>query len=69
MAKKNKNTKASSTPGKSKGSNCQKSQLKTMYCKDTKLHKKNPTLWLRACEEVSKEKGNLPTQEVIQSRQ
>ena len=62
---KKKGKESSSTPGRQKGPNCQKSVLKTWYCKDTKAHKKNRTDWLNACKEVSNMKGNLPTQEVI----
>jgi len=39
----------SSTPGRSKGENCQKSQLKNLYAKSTRLHRTNPKLWLQAC--------------------
>jgi hypothetical protein len=67
--KKQKQLRGSSTPGKSKGQNCQRSQLKNLFAYDTKLHKTNPKLHLRACEEVSKQKGNYPTQEVIAMRQ
>lgn len=58
----------SSTPGKSKGQNCQRSVLKNLYCKDTRLHRTNPKLFLAACEEVSKMKGNHPTFEVLEAR-
>lgn len=58
----------SSTPERSKGSNCQKSVLKTWYAKDTRAYKKNRADWLLACIEVSNQKGNLPTQEVIDHR-
>lgn len=49
----------SSTPGKSKGSNCQKKELKTMHAKDTRLYRTNPFLYAKASAEVNKEKGNL----------
>ena len=67
-SKKN-NGRGSSTAGKAKGANCQKSVLKTWYSKDTKAYRKNPTDWLSACIEVSNMKGNLPTQEVIAHRE
>ena len=66
MSRKNKG--GSSTPGRSKGANCHRSVLKNLYCKDTRLHKTNPKLFLAACIEVSSMKGNLPTTEVIESR-
>lgn len=58
----------SSTPGKAKGENCHRSPLKNLYAKDTRLYKKNPVLFLRACEVVSGMKGNNPTAEVIAKR-
>ena len=58
----------SSTPGKQKGQNCQRSVLKTLFAKDPKAYKKNPNEWLSACLEVSKMKGNNPTYEVIQAK-
>lgn len=51
----------SSTPGKSKGENCQRSQLKNLYSKDSRLHRTNPKLWRAAVMEVQnvqKLKGN-----------
>lgn len=45
---------ASSTPGKLKGANCQKTPLKRMYANDSRLHKTNPKLFLAACDEVNK---------------
>ena len=59
---------SSSTAGKMKGSNCQKSVAKTFVARDTKGAKKNWALWMQGCIEISKEKGNLPTQEVIEMR-
>jgi hypothetical protein len=59
---------SSSTAGKMKGSNCQKSVAKTYVAKDTKGMKKDWALWVQGCIEISKEKGNLPTQEVIELR-
>ena len=50
----------SSTAGKTKGSNCQKSELKNLHAKDTKLYRTNPKLWKKACDAVDKEKGNRP---------
>lgn len=58
MAKKEK-SKGSSTAGKVKGSNCQKSQLKNMHAKDTRLYKTNPFLYAKTAQAVNKEKGNL----------
>lgn len=63
------NGRASSTAGKAKGENCHRSTLKNIYSKDTRMWKKNPALWLRACEMVSKMKGNNPTAEIIAARQ
>lgn len=60
---------SSSTAGKMKGSNCQKSVAKTFVAKDTKGMKTDWALWMEGCRQISKEKGNLPTQEVIAERQ
>lgn len=54
-----KNTKGSSTPGRSKGSNCQKSQLKNLHAKDSRLYRTNPFLYAKTAQAVNKEKGNL----------
>ena len=48
----------SSTPGKSKGQNCQRSQLKNLYALDTRLYRTNPKLYEKACLEISQMKGN-----------
>lgn len=51
----------SSTPGRLKGANCQKSEKKNLFVHDTKLHKTNPKLWLSVLQEVQdiqKAKGN-----------
>lgn len=48
----------SSTPGKSKDKNCQKSQMKNMYCNDTKWCKKDPNGYAKACKEIDSYKGN-----------
>lgn len=42
----------SSTPGRMKGTNCQKSENKNLFVHDTKLHKTNPKLWLSILKEV-----------------
>lgn len=49
----------SSTPGKSKGSNCQKSVLKTQYAKDARFYKNDPKNYAKVCFLVDQEKGNL----------
>lgn len=58
----------SSTPGRQKNSNCQKSVAKNFVTLDTKGYKKDPNLWLQGCIEISDMKGNFPTQEVIEMR-
>ena len=42
MAKHVEKKKSSSTAGKEKGANCQKSDLKVQFAKDGKMHKKDP---------------------------
>jgi hypothetical protein len=54
-----KSTKGSSTPGRQKGSNCQKSQLKNLHSKDSRLYRTNPFLYAKAAQAVNKEKGNM----------
>lgn len=49
----------SSTAGKSKGSNCQKSILKTQHSKDSKMYKTDPINYAKVCHLVNQEKGNL----------
>lgn len=49
----------SSTPGKSKGFNCQRSELKTKYAKDSKWFKKDVANYMVACEIINAQKGNL----------
>lgn len=54
----------SSTPGKLKGANCQKSQKKNLFVNDTRLYKKDSKLWLSVLEEVQtiqKAKGSNNT--------
>lgn len=58
----------SSTPGRSKGTNCQRSQLKNLYAKDPRAHRTRPTEFLRACQIISQMKGNHPTTEVFVDR-
>jgi hypothetical protein len=60
MPKAGKNSKGSSTPGRSKGTNCQRSQLKNMYCLDSRLYRTNPALYEKCCVEVGQQKGNYP---------
>jgi len=61
MSKKSKKgLKGSSTAGRSKGQNCQRSELKTLYAKDPRLHRTNPKLYEACCVEVGKQKGNYP---------
>lgn len=59
MPRSKKGNKGSSTPGKTKGSNCQKKELKTMHARDTRLYRTNPFLYAKAAQAVNKEKGNL----------
>ena len=42
MGKHSEKKKSSSTAGKEKGANCQKSDLKVQFCKDGRMHKTNP---------------------------
>lgn len=65
---KSRKTRPSSTAGKMKGSNCQKSVAKNFVVNDTKGFKKEPNLWLQGCMEISTQKGNFPVQEVIELR-
>jgi hypothetical protein len=58
----------SSTPGKSKNSNCQKSVAKNYVVLDTKGYRKDIALWIQGCKEISAMKGNLPTQEILELR-
>lgn len=46
--------KKSSTPGKSKGPNCQRSQDKNLYSKDARLYKKDPENYERICKVINK---------------
>lgn len=55
---------SSSTPGRQKGSNCQKSVAKNFVTKDTKGYKKDANLWLQGCKEISGMKGNFPVVEM-----
>lgn len=69
MSRRSRNNRSSSTPGKQKGQNCQKSELKNLFCNDTKLHRTNPKLWM-ACvleiQKVQRDKGvNLTLQELV----
>lgn len=57
---------ASSTPGKAKGANCQKSPLKVQYAKNTRLHRTNPAEWERACQEVQKMQNEHGIKVVLQ---
>lgn len=57
---KSRKERSSSTPGRTKGSNCQKSDLKNLHANDTKLYKTNPKLWFKCCDAVDSEKGNRP---------
>lgn len=49
----------SSTAGRSKGSNCQRSILKTQYAKDCRFYKNDPKNYAKICDIVNQEKGNL----------
>ena len=59
MARKSKKTGGSSTPGKSKGSNCQKSIIKTQAAKDNRFYKTDPVNYAKACHLINQEKGNM----------
>lgn len=48
----------SSTPGRTKGDNCQRSQIKNQYSKDTKFYKKDPANYAAACAIIDEMKGN-----------
>ncbi len=48
----------SSTPGKSKGQNCQRSEKKNLHAKDSRLYRTNPALYAACCLEVDSMKGN-----------
>lgn len=48
----------SSTAGRSKGENCQRSQIKTLYAKDARFYKKHPANYMQACKLINKQKGN-----------
>jgi hypothetical protein len=54
MSRKSRTQHSSSTPGKAKGANCHRSQLKNQYCKDTRLYRTNPTLYEKACKEIDR---------------
>lgn len=58
----------SSTSGRQKNANCQKSVAKNFVVNDTKGYKKDPALWLQGCKEISAMKGNFPTQEILELR-
>ncbi len=58
----------SSTPGRSKGANCHRSQIKNLWAKDNKFYKKNPKEFLKAALIISEMKGNHPTQEIFAMR-
>lgn len=58
---KSKKIRPSSTAGRSKGSNCQRSQMKNLYAFDTKLYRKNPDLFAKCCKIVDDFKGNRAT--------
>lgn len=59
--------KSSSTAGKIKGPNCQKSVAKNFVTLDTKGYKKNWSLWMQGCMEITKA-NNMATQEIIEQR-
>lgn len=39
---------SSSTPGRQKGLNCQKTELKVQFCKDNRMHRTNPKKYAQA---------------------
>lgn len=51
-------TRPSSTPGRTKGINCHRSQQKNLYSKDTRWYKKDPENYRVACKVVDDMKGN-----------
>lgn len=48
----------SSTNGRTKGENCQRSQIKNLYAKDPRFYKKDPENYATACALVDSMKGN-----------
>lgn len=48
----------SSTPGKVKGQNCQKSETKTRYSRDSRWYRTDPENYRKACAVINQEKGN-----------
>lgn len=58
---------SSSTAGKVKSPNCQKSVAKNFVTLDTKGYKKNWSLWIQGCMEISKANPS-PTQEIVTLR-
>jgi hypothetical protein len=48
----------SSTPGRQKNDNCQKSQTKNKYCNDTRWYKKDVENYRKACLLINSMKGN-----------
>lgn len=48
----------SSTPGRTKGSNCHRSQLKNQHALDTRFYRKDIANYVKACELINAQKGN-----------
>ena len=48
MGKLSQKKKSSSTPGKEKGDNCQKSALKVQFCKDSRMYRTDPKRYAEA---------------------
>lgn len=55
---KSRKTRPSSTPGKTKDKNCQKSEAKNKYCLDTRFYKNDPMNYMKVCEQINGMKGN-----------
>lgn len=68
MPKGKKKQGGSSTPGKSKGQNCQRSIAKNFATKDTKAAKKDYNLYMQGMREISSMKGNIAVVEVQRER-
>lgn len=58
MPKSKKSAKGSSTAGKTKGSNCHRSQSKTRMSLDARWYRTDPIGYAKACKEIDDLKGN-----------
>lgn len=55
---KKRSSRSSSTPGKSKGSNCHRTQMKTRMSLDSRWYKTDPVGYAKACKILDGMKGN-----------